>query len=656
MKAFKKILFTWMFFTGTFIWAQPFISTQSHEGAVTSIFSFDSKASSDGSFYSAGKDGFIIKWDAVDGIGEQYQITDLQIQTIVRNPVTSDIAVYETDGISTFRISVLDSKSFSRRYTKRYSSAVSMLSFSEGGTYLFVGTTSVNGMYILDAKTGVTKKQPSDISGIITFVKSGPSEKTALFYSTSGYLYYYDLENMGVFKKFSVENQLNQIKLFGNSRFFAGVRGNSISVYDAASGKKLVQESASSPLLCSSDTDSESEGLYFVTSMGRNNVIKIIKSEELLAYSRAMQKRETLPKTPADSVVKTFTSLRNRDSFTAIGKDSSKIILGTSSGNIYTVSDIPESEMFTLEAITEKMYRRIYDITNDGEDFYMLTEDTIYKSSFDTMNIESVARNPGYENIIHYGSSVILWTKNSRKNVQIIDLSQEGASAKLLFTSKSELKTLRLCSDRLVYVAGNKTVGIYNFNTKRNTEVYSGISVQDAVLTSENMLYIAKSAVSENDSPLVTMNISTKEIVPAAFEGNVVFSLSFDEENAEFLYGIVVSNSNGTSNSKVFSYNLNSKKTTELLRLADEDSSAFTVLYTPVIYTNLGKNQVYACNTETKKNMLYRRSSSLPLKVERIGSRIAVLNRNGSISWYTTTSQAAETDWYLTVNNEWFER
>jgi len=175
-------------------------------------------------------------------------------------------------------------------------------------------------------------------------------------------------------------------------------------------------------------------------------------------------------------------------------------------------------------------------------------------------------------------------------------------------------------------------------------------------LTSENMLYIAKSAVSENDSPLVTMNISTKEIVPAAFEGNVVFSLSFDEENAEFLYGIVVSNSNGTSNSKVFSYNLNSKKTTELLRLADEDSSAFTVLYTPVIYTNLGKNQVYACNTETKKNMLYRRSSSLPLKVERIGSRIAVLNRNGSISWYTTTSQAAETDWYLTVNNEWFER
>ena len=86
--------------------------------------------------------------------------------------------------------------------------------------------------------------------------------------------------------------------------------------------------------------------------MGRNNVIKIIKSEELLAYSRAMQKRETLPKVPADSVVKTFTSLRNRDSFTAIGKDSSKIILGTSSENIYTVSNIPESEIFTLEAIT----------------------------------------------------------------------------------------------------------------------------------------------------------------------------------------------------------------------------------------------------------------------------------------------------------------
>ncbi|MCR5218348.1 WD40 repeat domain-containing protein [Treponema sp.] len=655
MKTFRKLLISIFLLSPLLVWAQPFISTQSHEGAVTSIFSFDSKNYPDGTFYSAGKDGFVIKWDSVDGIGEQYQITDLQIQKIIRNPVTNDIAVYETDGVSTFRVSVLDSKSFSRRYTKRYSSAVSMISFSEGGNYLFVGTTTVNGMFILDAKTGVTKKQPSDISGIITFAKSGPSEKTALLYSSSGYLYYYDLENLGVFKKYSVDNQLEQISLFGNSRFFAGVRGNLISVYDAASGKKLLQQSASAPLLCASDADEDSEGLYFITSAGRNNSIKIIKSTELLAYSRALQKRDSNAKTPSSSVIKTFTSLRNKDSFTSVGKDSSKIILGTASGNIYTVSDIPESEMFTLEAITEKMYRRIYDISNDGEDFYMLTGDTIYKSSFDTMTITSVGRNSGYENLLHYGSSVILWTKDSRKNVQIMDLSVENSVAKLLFTPKAEINNLRICQDKLVYVAGNKYAGLYDFATKRNSIVYTGISVQDAVILADGTMYVAKSAVSESDSCLISVNTSTKETAPVNFEGNVVFSLSYDYENPDYLYGIVI-NSSGSSTSKVFSLDIDSGKTQDLLRLADEDNSAFTVLYTPVIYTNLGKNQVYACNVESRKNMLYRRSSSLPLKVERIGSRIAVLNRNGSISWYTTTSQAAETDWYLTVDNSWYER
>lgn len=655
MKNLRKILILLFLTSISFLWAQPFISTQSHEGSVTSLYSFDSKNYPDGSFYSAGKDGFIIKWDAVDGLGEQYQITDLQIQKIIKNPVNNDIAVYETDGVSTFRVSVLDSKSFSRRYTKRYSSAVSMISFSEGGNFLFVGTTTVNGLFILDAKTGLAKKQPSDISGIITFAKSGPSEKTAVLYSTSGYIYYYDLENLAVFKKYTVDNQLEQISLFGNSRFFAGVRGNLISVYDAASGKKLMQQNATSPFLCSSDADDDSEGLYYITSSGRNNVIRIIKNSDLLSYSRALQKRNSSAKAPSSSVVKSFTSLKNKDSFTVAGKDSSKIILGCASGNIYTVSDIPESEMYTLEALTEKMYRRIFDITNDGEDFFILTENTVYKYSFDTMTITNIARNSGYKNIIHYGSSLILWTKDSRKNVQIMNLNSSSPSEKLLFTPRAELTSLRLCNEKLVYVAGKKSAGIYDLKTKSNTIIYTGISIQDAIIVNDGSMYIAKSSLEENDSCLIKVNIETKETAAVNFEGNVAFSLSYSEEKADSLYGIIIDSSSAQA-SKVFSLNIYTGESEELLRLSDEDSTAFSILYPPVLYTNLGKNQVYACNIDSKKNMLYRRSSSLPLKVEQIGNRIAVLNRNGSISWYTTSSQAAETDWYLTVDNEWFER
>ena len=110
-----------------------------------------------------------------------------------------------------------------------------------------------------------------------------------------------------------------------------------------------------------------------------------------------------------------------------------------------------------------------------------------------------------------------------------------------------------------------------------------------------------------------------------------------------------------SSQTVFFSYSPDSKTSSALLRLNEEDTSAFTALYYPVIYTNLGKNQVYACTTTTRKNQVMRRSASMPIKVERCDKRIAILNRNGSISWYNSTSQSPLSDWYLTVSGEWME-
>ena len=92
-----------------------------------------------------------------------------------------------------------------------------------------------------------------------------------------------------------------------------------------------------------------------------------------------------------------------------------------------------------------------------------------------------------------------------------------------------------------------------------------------------------------------------------------------------------------------------------MLRLSDEDTSAFTSLYAPYLYTNIGRNQVYVCNINTRQNMTLRRSASMPVKAECTSQRVAVLNHNGSISWYAPNSQTILKDWYLTVDGDWFE-
>lgn len=643
--------------TWNFLYAQPHLSTQAHEGKVNSICNFETKTKADESFYTAGNDGFIIKWSS-DGMGEHYQITDLQVKSIVRNPATSDIAVYETDGIATHKVTVLDSRSFSKKYTKRFNDTVTALNFSEKGNFLIVGTAAVNGTYILSAKTGSIAKKTTDLTGIISYAKTGPTEKTAVFYSPSGTIIYYDLSSMKVMKKFNCESKLNQVQLAGSgkyeSMFLAGEKDGTIYIIDATSGKNLALYSAKNTQILSSATDGEDEGIYFIINDGKSNILKLVTNETLRLQRQAASSQIMNP--PAPLVVKKFTNLKNKDVITCASKNSGTIILGTQSGNIYTLTDIPESETYTLFPLTEKMYERIYDITSDNQDFYLLTSNAIYKSSYDTKVVDLMGRNPSQTNILKYENYAILWSKNTKKSVVKVDLSDKTKESTVLFTPDNILQNLRIFGNKIIYIQGTSTVSIYNLDTKENTKVFTGTSVQDAVLIDEKNLYVAKTSTSENDSPIATVDITTGETAPLNFNGNVAFSLCYDYDNSRSaLYGIVIRMQNGSAVTEVFSYSPDSKTSSALLRLNEEDTSAFTALYYPVIYTNLGKNQVYACTTTTRKNQVMRRSASMPIKVERCDKRIAILNRNGSISWYNSTSQSPLSDWYLTVSGEWME-
>lgn len=655
----KKILSALVLFCAFFanIFAQPYTSTQSHEGKVNMLFPFESETSQDKSFYSIGNDGFIIKW-ADDGMGEHYQITDMQLQMVVRNPATGDIAVYDTDGISVHRVSVLNSKTFARRYTKRFTDSVTSISFSEKGTYLIVGTASVNGTYIINARTGSISKRANDITGVVTMAKTGPSEKTAVMYSPTGSLIYYDLTRMRFIRKFSTESKLQQPVLFGSgklqNRFFAGVRDNAIYIIDATNGKTIAQYSAKDPIIFSSPMDGEDDqGLYFTTNNGRNYSLMMVNAQTLVGQIGAGSSQIFNP--PAALLVKYFTGLKSRDTFTCGTKNSGSVILGTQSGNIYTMTDIPESETYSLFPITEKMYEKIYDLDTDGTDFYILTRDSIFRTSY-SKTIERLSRNSGYTNLIKYNDYAILWSKNTKKTVQLANLSDSTAPSETLLTPQNEIRTLRVFGNKIVYILGTSSVGIFDIDSRKNAEVYSGTSIQDAALIDDNTLYVAKTSTGSNDSPLISVNIQTKETVPLKFTGNVAFSLSYDYERPNSpVYGIAIKTLNGRPSTEVFSYSPSSKLYKAMLRLSDEDTSAFTSLYAPYLYTNIGRNQVYVCNINTRQNMTLRRSASMPVKAECTSQRVAVLNHNGSISWYAPNSQTILKDWYLTVDGDWFE-
>ncbi|MCQ2241423.1 hypothetical protein [Treponema sp.] len=647
----NKILYSLIFFMGTAAFGQAYVSTQSHEGKVNHIQPFETASNFDSSFYSAGSDGFLVKWSS-DGMGEHYQVSDLQIQKVARNPVSGDVAVYETDGISVHRVTVIDPKTFGKRFSKRFSDSIASITFSAKGNYLMVGTNAVNGCYILNARTGNVTKKISDVPGIISMAKTGASEKKAVLYSRTGALIYYNMQTHKAEKKFSTVPALQQPIIFGtgklNNRLFAGIKDNTVYLIDAADGKTLATYPANNGLIFASEFDQgDKQGLYFTTESGRTWSLRLVNAENL-------KKLLTGFNVPAPLIVKNFTGLKSRDSFTCASKNAGSIMLGTQSGNIYTMTDIPESELYSLFSITENMYQKIYDIDASGNEFYFLTNNSIYKTSFDTRIMSRIGTNPSHSNLIKYNDKIVLWSRNTAKTVQMLSLDG-SENMESLFNPSNQIRALRIANNKIIYVSGTNSVCIYNLDNGTNNEVYTGTSIQDAVLIDENTLYVAKTGTGRGDSPLINVNLQTGETVPLKFNGDVAFSLSYDfsTENSN-VYGIGINSNNGVK-TEVFSYNPKTNVQTSLFSLSAEDSTAFTSIKLPLIFTNIGKNTVRACNTGTRKTTVYKRSASMPIKAASAGTKVAVLNRNGSISWYNSGSQVLIADWVLTTDGEWFD-
>ncbi len=621
------------------IFAQSHISTQSHQGGVNKLISIPTQNVLDYSYFSIGEDGFLIKWSD-DNQGEHYQISDVGIKLIAVSPNGNDIAVYETDGGSVNKVSIWDWRNLSRKWQKKYTDSITSINFSAKGTYLIVGTATVDGAEFINTTNWSKVNKIKSDTGIVNYIKTSDSEKTVLFYSPSGNLSYYNMQNGQLKEKFQIIRGLSQPLLYNNNVFFAGVKDNIIYIINAYEGTTVSTINAQNPIILSSSNDSN---LYYLEYDGRNNYE--LKMLENLSGQKVSNPRN----------VKTLKGPRGNASIATGLKQDTNIVLGSRSGSIYKIDTDPSLSTIQMEEITENIYSKIYDMTPAEEDFYFLTEKADYKSSYDTGKVDKLAATDGQTNIISYNTdNVILWTKSSRNPV--VRLNLQTKQKDILFTPKNNIQSLRLSSigDKkyLIEIESNTTLNLYDFTNKNFFEVYSGTGIQDAVLNDNGKLYIAKTAASNPKVPLLRVDIDSLETVPMSLEGNVSYALSTD---GNMIYGIVLQSDNNIKNTYVYSFNTQTNKATNILKFSEEDSEAFTYLSGTQLYTNIGKNKVYCYNIATKKRFSYNRTASIPFSISQNGSRVVILNDNGSISWCSTSNSKLLADWYLTTDDQWYE-
>lgn len=635
--SFKNVVFAAFFLVlRATVFAQAHVSPQPHQGAVTGMAFLESG----GAVFSGGNDGFLIKW-AEDGTGEHYQISDLPIKMLALSPNGNDIAVYESDGASLNRVSVWNWRTLTRKFAFRFTDSLTSLSYSARGTYVICGTASVSGAFFLNSSTGsVVRNKIKGNTGLVSFARTSDSEKSVIMYSPKGNILYYNLQNGERKLSLDTEHELKDFCTFNNSVFCAGVRSNNIYVIQAVTGSTINSFNASGPVLIASNS---SEDLYYITN--ENHGFRVMR----IANDR---NKAVIP----PELMRTFSGLRTGERIVSGVLAGEEIYAGTNLGNIYRFDFAKSERTDVLQSVSDRIYDKIHDVAALGENFYFLTSSSLLKSSYDNPGVDKKISNSGYTNMIPYGDDIILWARDSKKAVMLVSLS--GGGARQLFTPGGTVQTLRLYGDSLVDVESNSSVNIFDIQKSEKRQLYQGTSIQDAILLNETDLYVAKSSGSSPFVPLIHVDVATQETVPLQMKGNVAYSLAYDPgKNPSEFYGVTIYTSSSTKKltTSIFAYNPATRASRYLLSIADEDSEAFASLSDGTLYTNMGKSQVRSYNVAARRDFIYRRSAAMPIKTVTNHSKMLVLNRDGSVSWYNPGQSAIIADWYLGTDGNWIE-
>lgn len=632
-----------LFVTGAMpIFAQSHISTQPHQATVNMIVPVTSAQASSRlgnrssqssnqqvNFFSGSSDGFLIKWNG-DSKGEHYQVTNLEIRLIAYSPKGNEVAIYETDGGRINRISVWDWKNFTKKYSRRFSNSITTLTYSAKGTYLIAGTTTVDGAVVMQASNGNVVNLIKDPTGIVSYILTSDTEKTALMYSPSGNISYYSLQTGKLTQRFTCEQGLAQPVLFNNGLYLAGVRNNFVYISYALTGQTLASYECTNPILLTADDDTD---LYYIDGNGRGNyTVNVIRNRN----NRGVTSPE---------ILKNISGPRGNQAICTGTKIENTLTLGTLSGEIYKINLNDEQGM---SLITQNLYENVFDVAAVENGFYLLTTTGIFHADEKGASIRKIASNRGHTRLIPMGENVILWSHDTRDPVLSLNLPTGQTST--LFTPQASLQTVKFFDNKLISLENYSDVNLYDFDTQVLSPIYTGTALQDVIPMENGNIYVSKSSATLPNTPLVAVNIKTGETVPVAVNANVVFSLSAKDS---VIYGVSYSSSGNSMTTSVFSYNTATRRTESFVRLDDEDTNAITFIGDSNLYTNIGNDKLYSYDLRSHKNIQFNRSASIPQKVSENSNRIVVLNYDGSISWYNKASSKIEATLYLRRDGQW---
>lgn len=627
----KKFFCLLLFFSFIILFANadinPVLSREKHFKSINTLIK-----TSNG-YISSGDDGYVIEWDS-SFTGKHYQLSPMEIKLAVKNPAKNELAIYETDGYSVYRLSVWNLDKYELKYSHRFTDSITFLNYSANGRYLITGTTAVDGLIFLDSNSGSPLEIFEEEISTPLLAKTNKSESTSIVYSSNGILFYGDMRTGS--EKASIDTSvfLEKPVLFSNNMYLAGISYDGIHVINAVSGEELCLVNSENPFLLCEASDKD---LYYCEYNKAENCYEI-----KIVY---LQKPE-LNYIPL--VINTFL-LENKDEVSCIIKNNSNILIGSKMGMLYQFSTVVSNQKAMLSPLTESAFLPVIDAVTFKDKMILLTKENIYQSEIEKDDIIKIEQNTGRNlNVVASDDYVILWTKNEKDSLYMLSLTNDSVKNAKIYSPEKPVNTLHIKNNKIISIEGNSSLVLFDLEKKKKTNVYNGTGLQDAILISDGKkesIIIAKSSTTAPKSSLIELSLDTKETVPLPLTSDIVLTLNQNVKNSVF-YGISNTSQENIKKTEIFYYNLEKKSYTPVSYWTDEDTDVFIELFNDYLITNIGKNSVRAINLLQKKESIMQRQNALTKKVFTNKDYIIFLNTDYSISIFDSKSKYLESRRY----------
>ena len=577
--------------------------THQFEGGVTAI----ADSSITRSFFAAGKDGFITRFSYRTMKPETWQVSTIPIKRIAVHPKKTFIAVYETDGFSIHTISLWDWQTKKQLYAKRFTSSVVSLSWSAQGTYLFIGTTSTEGITVLDASGKIKKVYPRP-PGIVLLAATGPSEKSIVTYGETGRLVYADIAKKSILTQYETEDRLESPCLIKNYTQIIGYKNGNVVVVKAASGEVLKSYPARSALFAGKITDS------------------------LPVWIEKGDARRTWHLCQGDKKSPAF-SLPHPAAITAARHVDAAVVIGTDDGRLYRLKQNSDATISLTELNIDTSIQ-VSDICTKDSKIYMLSGSTLYAAASPMDDPEPVIQSVSGERCTVYGNGFLFWS--AEKNAPLY-YAEEGQTPTILYRPRERLNSVSVYKDTIAAVQAFSGLVLLDGKSGKQLFTYQAAGLQDAVQVDDTFVLITKSTGGIIRQPLLLIDIRTGETIPLNMEGDIAFSAQANNKvkNTFSCFRLKTEKTTQTDlmTMKIDTTHPARSSFTAALSYGDENLQASLYDDGYAVLTNLGKNQLSYYDKKRRVIRQLPRDYALSRKALMTDTYIVSVNYDGSLSW-----------------------